>query len=217
MDGTYIVSAVADAESKPGKVYERVLFDFSGQPRAERAITLYLPLYKPVKVAGIGVDEGADVKAASPFAVPKPVVFYGTLITQGGCASRPGMSYTALLGRKLNVDFVNLGFSGNGLGEPEVARAVNEIDAACFVLDFGANHKTGEAMREAYKPFLEAVRAAHPRTPMIVMTPLYTSREERIPALSSIGRSGETISQSWSASALARETETCFWWMAGRC
>ena len=68
------------------------------------------------------MDEGAVIKPARPFALSKPVVFYGTSITQGGCASRPGMSYTAIVGRKLNLDFVNQGFSGNGLGEPEVAR-----------------------------------------------------------------------------------------------
>ena len=57
----------------------------------------------------------------TPFRTAKPVVFYGTSITQGGCASRSGMSYQAILGRQLNLDFVNLGFSGNGKGEPVVA------------------------------------------------------------------------------------------------
>jgi len=181
VDGIYFATAVADKEAKPGKTYERILFDFSKQPRVEREITLYLSLYKPVKVRGIGVDTGAKLSPAKSFSIAKPVVFYGTSITQGGAASRPGMSYEAILGRKLNLDFVNLGFSGNGLGEPEVARAVAEIDASCFVLDFGANHKTGEAMREVYAPFLDAVRAQHPTTPIIAVTPLYTSREERIP------------------------------------
>jgi lysophospholipase L1-like esterase len=183
VNGSYMVSAVADKDAKNGKIYEPILFDFSKQPRAEREITLYLPLYKPVKVAGIGVDDGAKIMRAKKFAVTKPVVFYGTSITQGGCASRAGMSYQAILGRKLNLDFVNLGFSGNGLGEPELARAVAEIDASCYVLDFGANHKTFEAMREVYAPFLDYVRAQHPATPIVVMTLLHTSRENRIPSL----------------------------------
>jgi lysophospholipase L1-like esterase len=93
------------------------------------------------------------------------------------------MSYEAMLGRKLNLDFVNLGFSGNGLGEPEVARAVSEIDACAYVLDFGANHKTGAVMREAYEPFLDYLRKEHPAVPIVVMTPLYTSRELRMPVL----------------------------------
>jgi lysophospholipase L1-like esterase len=183
LDGAYVSSAVGDAEAKRGKIYETVLFNLSGQPRTEREVTLYLPLYKPVKVLGIGVDEAAKLAKAKPFATAKPVIFYGTSITQGGCASRAGMSYEAMLGRKLNLDFVNLGFSGNGLGEPEVARAVSEIDACAYVLDFGANHKTGAAMREAYEPFLDYLRKEHPAVPIVVMTPLYTSRELRMPVL----------------------------------
>jgi lysophospholipase L1-like esterase len=183
VNGAYMVTAIADKEAKPGKVYEIVLYDFSKAPRTEREVTLYLPLYKPVKVLGIGVEEHAKILKAKPFAVANPIVFYGTSITQGGCASRPGMSYQAILGRQLNVDFVNLGFSGNGLGEPELARAVCEIDASCYVLDFGANHKTFEAMTNVYAPFLDAVRHAHPTTPIVVMTPLYTSREKRMASL----------------------------------
>lgn len=183
VDGAYWATAVPDAQAKNGKVYERVLFDFSAQPRKDRELVLYLPLYKPVKVLGIGVDAEAQTSAARPFALAKPVVFYGTSITQGGCASRPGMSYQAQLGRKLNLDFVNLGFSGNGLGEAEVARAVAEIDAACFVLDFGANHRSGQAMRQVYGPFLEILRAKWPLTPVVVVTPLYTTREERLEGL----------------------------------
>ena len=182
-DGAYLATAVADRDAKPGKIYETALLNLPNEPRVEREITLYLPLYMPVKVLGIGVDKEARIHPAKPFAVAKPVVFYGTSITQGGCASRPAMSYEAILGRRLNIDFVNLGFSGNGLGEPEMAAAVAEIDAACFVLDFGANHKTGADMRKVYAPFLDAVRAKHPRTPIVVMTPLYTSREARIPSL----------------------------------
>jgi GxxExxY protein len=182
-NGVYIATAIGDKDAKWGKTYETVLLDLSSEPRVERDITLYLPLYMPAKVVGIGLDSEAKVSPAKPFAVGKPIVFYGTSITQGGCASRPGMSYEAILGRRLNIDFVNLGFSGNGLGEPEVAAAVTEIDASCFVLDFGANHKTGVEMRKVYAPFLDAVRARHSQTPIVVMTPLYTAREERIPSL----------------------------------
>jgi lysophospholipase L1-like esterase len=183
VDGAYMVSAIADKDAKPGKVYEPILFDFSNRPRVEREITLYLPLYKPAKVLGIGIDKNAKLSTAKPFAVAKPVTFYGTSITQGGCASRPGMSYQAILGRELNLDFVNLGFSGNGLGEPELARAVSEIDSSCYVLDFGANHRTFDAMREVYAPFLDTIRHNHPSTPIVVMTPLYTSREKRSQSL----------------------------------
>jgi hypothetical protein len=177
LDGTYISTAVADKDAKPGTIYEKPLFSAGDRPRAEREVTLYLPLYKPVKVLAVGLDKDAKVSRAKSFAVARPVVFYGTSITQGGCASRSGMSYQAILGRMLNLDFVNLGFSGNGLGEPEVARAVAEIDASCFVFDFAGNNPTLESLAQAYAPFLETVRAKHPDTPILAVTPIYSARE----------------------------------------
>jgi len=107
-DGVYRGTAVATRDAQPGKTLEHTYFQ--DQPRLDREITLYLPLYMPVKVLGIGLDPDAQVRPAKPFAAAAPLVFYGTSITQGGCASRPGMSYQAILGRMLNLDFVNLGF-----------------------------------------------------------------------------------------------------------
>ena len=78
------------------------------------------------------------------------------------------MSYQAILGRMLNLDFVNLGFSGNGIGEPELARAVASINASCFVLDFAQNNPTVDSLAQAYAPFLEVIRSAHPETPILV-------------------------------------------------
>jgi lysophospholipase L1-like esterase len=174
-DGVYRGTAIADHDAKPGKTIEHIYF--KDQPRLDREITLYLPLYMPVKVLGIGLDAEAHVQPAAPFAASDPVVFYGTSITQGGCASRPGMSYQAILGRMLNLDFVNLGFSGNGRGEPELARAVASIHASCFVLDFAQNNPTVDSLAQAYAPFLEVVRQAHPETPLLLITPIYTAHE----------------------------------------
>lgn len=173
-DAVYIASAIADKDAAPGKTYEKIFF--SGMPRTDREITLYLPLYKPVKVLGIGLPE-AHINHPRPYALARPVVFYGTSITQGGCASRSGMSYQAILGRVLNIDFVNLGFSGNGMGEPEMARAVADIDAACYVLDFAQNNLTAEALQKVYAPFLETLRGRHPDTPILAITPIYAARE----------------------------------------
>ena len=117
------------------------------------------------------------MERAQSFAAAKPVVFYGTSITQGGCASRSGMSYQAILGRHLNLDFVNLGFSGNGKGEPEVAKVVAGIDASAFVLDFAQNNGTVESLSAVYQPFVEAVRERHADTPIVLITPIYAAGE----------------------------------------
>ncbi len=177
VDGVYWGTAAADREARPGKVYEHVYFDLHTPVRRFRDITIYLSLYKPVKVLGVGVDLEATVQRAKSFATAKPVVYYGTSITQGGCASHPGMSYQAIVGRNLNIDFVNLGFSGAGKGEADVARAVAEIDASCFVLDFAQNNPTIESLRDVYGPFLETLRAKHPETPILVITPIFAARE----------------------------------------
>jgi hypothetical protein len=177
LDGVYRSTATAPKDAAKEKIVEYVFFE--GLPKQEREITLYLPLYKPVKVVNLGIDPDALVKKARRFASPKPVVYYGTSITQGGCASRSGMSYQAILGRQLNLDFVNLGFSGNGKGEPAVADMVAELDPAAFVLDFALNNPTIESLREVYAPFLATLRAKHPRTPIVAINPIASARESQ--------------------------------------
>lgn len=177
LDGVYGGTATADKEAKPGKIYEHIYFDLKNRPRVWRDVTLYLSLYKPVKVLGVGVDAEARLEKPREFSRRKPVVYYGTSITQGGCASRPGMSYQAILGRLLNLDFVNLGFSGNGKGEPALAEAIAEIDAAVFVLDFAQNNASAASLREVYDPFVETLRKSHPETPILAITPIYSTRE----------------------------------------
>jgi len=155
--------------------FEQVAFE--GVPAGRREICLYLGLYAPLELQAIGLSEGATIEAPEPFAVEKPVVYYGSSITQGGCASRSSMSYQAIVSRALNVDHVNLGFSGNGRGEPEIAEAVAEIDASCFVMDWAVNCASAEEVEERYAPFLETIRARHPQTPIICVTPIFSTNE----------------------------------------
>ncbi|MBS1855355.1 MAG: SGNH/GDSL hydrolase family protein [Acidobacteria bacterium] len=177
LDGVYRGTAIANKDSKPGATVEKVYFDVSGRPAAMRDVTLYLPLYKGVEVLGIGVGKDAAIERPAGFALAKPVVFYGTSITQGGCASRSGMSYQAMLGRMLNIDYVNLGFSGAGKGEAEVARAVAEVDAAAFVLDYAQNNGTLESLQAVYDPFIAILREKHPNTPILAITPIIQAGE----------------------------------------
>ncbi len=150
---------------------------FEGHQRRRREICMYLGLYGPVELQAIGLSEGASLEPPTPFAVEKPVVYYGSSITQGGCASRAGMSYQAIVSRRLNLDFVNLGFSGAGRGEPELAQAVAEIDASCFVMDWCQNCPTLEELDERYAPFLATIREAHPDTPIICITAIFSTGE----------------------------------------
>jgi len=150
---------------------------FQGLPAERREVCLHLGLYAPVAVQAIGVNQGASLEAPAPFAVPKPVVFYGTSITQGGCATHPGASYQALVGTALNLDFVNLGFSGAGKGETALAEAVAEIDACCYVMDFCQNNGTAENLQEVYAPFLQTIRRNRPATPIVCITTIFSTAE----------------------------------------
>ncbi len=141
-----------------------------------RNCEISMPLYKPVTIESIGIDDDASITDPAPFALPKPVVYYGTSITQGGCASTPGTTYQSFISRWTNTDFVNLGFSGNGLGEPELATAISEIDACCYVIDFWAN-VGAEAYGERLPGFVGPIRENHPRTPIIVVSPFFYARD----------------------------------------
>jgi Arc/MetJ-type ribon-helix-helix transcriptional regulator len=168
-DGQYWSSApVAETGS-------HVLTFFEGAERALRQITIYLPSFQEVRVEAVGLEADAQVKPPHAFVRPLPVVYYGSSIAQGGCACRPGMSYEAILGRRLDLDFANLGFSGAGKAEPAVVDLVAEIDACCYVFDLGKSF--GRQPAEVYGAMLDAVRATHPAVPLVCITPIFSTRE----------------------------------------
>lgn len=131
---------------------------------------LYLPLYDGLTNLEIGVDTTATI--VNPLIDSprknKPVVFYGTSITQGGCVSRAGMSYPNQLSRMLDRQIVNLGFSGNGQLDLEIAEAMAEIDASCYVIDCLPNLTIAQ-MNEKYVRFLEIIREKKPTTPILLV------------------------------------------------
>src|SRR6185436_7835587 len=98
----------------------------------------------------------------------KPIVFYGTSITQGGCASRPGMVHTAIVGRRLEMPVINLGFSGNGRMEQEVTDLLTEIDAAVYVIDCLPN-MSAKDVEEKTEPLVRTLRKARPTTPILLV------------------------------------------------
>lgn len=140
----------------------------SGLPAEPRSYWLYLPLYNSVSAVEIGLPKAAALESLPrPAESARPIVFWGTSITQGGCASRTGMVHTAILGRRLNRPVVNLGFSGNGKMEPELARLVAEIDAAVYVIDCLPNMTAAE-VAERTVPLVKILREARPQTPIVL-------------------------------------------------
>jgi len=141
----------------------------TGLPKQKRDYMLYLPLYNGVSRVEIGFTPGSSAAGLPRDGkLAKPLVFWGTSITQGGCASRPGMVHTAILGRRLNVPVINLGFSGNGKMEPEVAALIAELDAAAYVIDCLPNCTAAE-VTERTVPLVTILRRAHPETPIVLV------------------------------------------------
>lgn len=132
-----------------------------------RTYAAYLPLYNGVETLEFGFPEGSLVEPIAPRA-EKPIVFYGTSITHGACASRPGLCHPAILGRRLDRPVVNLGFSGNGKMEPEVAALLAELDPAIYVIDCLPNMSAGE-IRDRAEPLVRRIREARPDTPIVLV------------------------------------------------
>jgi hypothetical protein len=135
----------------------------------KREYLLYLPLLNGTKFVELGLPQGAVLEKAGPWGPGerKPIVFYGTSIVQGISASRPGMVHCAILGRRFNWPTLNLGFSGNGKMEPEMADLLAELDPSVYVLDCLPNMVADEITGRV-EPCVRKLRAAHPDTPIVL-------------------------------------------------
>ena len=129
---------------------------------------LYLPLYNGVKDLKIGIGKNKFITKIPKDDHRKQIVFYGTSITQGACASRPGMAFTSILNRRLNMDVINLGFSGNGRMEPELAKLLSELNPSIYVLDCLWNMNE-EMVSTRVEPFMKILRDIQPQTPVLLV------------------------------------------------
>jgi len=148
-----------------------------------RRYTLYLPLYNGVESLEIGVGKGGSFEPVPP-RDEKPLLFYGTSILHGACASRPGMAFPAIVGRRLRRPVLNLGFSGNGRMEPEVGALLAELDPRLYAIDCLPNMNE-ETVTERAAPLVRQLRQARPETPILLVedrsftnTPFIPARKE---------------------------------------
>lgn len=131
-------------------------------------IVIYFPLYNGVRDLSIGLEKDSVILPPSK-EQNKLVLFYGSSITQGGCGSRPGNSYPAILCRDLNLPFINLGFSGNALGELEMAEYIKSLKPNVFVMDYDHNASL-EGLTNTHEDFFKAIRKDLPDIPIILMS-----------------------------------------------
>lgn len=161
---TYLASFIPNFTGENG--YERVVE--LGQKRM-RELTVNFPLYSDVKELYIGISEDSALERAREYTITTPVVFYGSSITQGGCASRPGNSYQAALSRRFDFDYINLGFSGNAKAEDEIIEYISGLDMSVFVYDYDHNAPTLEHLERTHEKMFLKIREKNPELPIVMM------------------------------------------------
>ena len=138
--------------------------------KRSRRLLLNFPLYSEVVSLHIGLAPDSAVSAYHPYKDTLPIVYYGSSITQGGCASRPGNAYQSLIAQMNHIDFVNLGFSGNAMGESEMAHYIAKLPMSAFVLDYDHNAPSTEHLRKTHAAFYHIIRKAQPHLPVVMVT-----------------------------------------------
>ncbi len=164
-EGVLVKSFKPPYDMKDG--YESVV-DYFGRPKM-REITVNFPLYSSVSELHIGLSDKATVCAPDPYAIEKPIVFYGSSITQGGCASRPGNAYEAMISRRFNANYINLGFAGNAMAEDAMAEYIKGLEMSVFVYDYDHNAPSTDHLEKTHERMFKIVREANPTLPIIMM------------------------------------------------
>ena len=138
--------------------------------RKMRDVTIYFPIANQVDDLKIGMEETSRVYESTGYRLEKPVVYYGSSITHGACASRPGNTYEGFVSRALDLDQRNLGFSDSARGDRVMAEYIASLDMSAFVFDYDHNAPNVEWLLHTHYPFYEVVREAHPNIPIICMS-----------------------------------------------
>lgn len=138
--------------------------------KGERKYILYFPLYNKVKNLEIVIDKNSSIKPFNPYEETLPILYYGSSITQGGCASRPDNSYQSIISKMNHIDHINLGFSGNCRGEIAMAEYCGKIACSVFVYAYDNNAPSVDYLLDTHEKFFKTFRKYQPKTPVIMIT-----------------------------------------------
>lgn len=133
-------------------------------------VTINLPRNEPLINLTVAVEDGAVLCEPDEYTYKTPIVFYGSSITEGGCATSPGNAYTSIVPRELDSDYINLGFSAGAHGEQAIADYIAGLEMSVFVMDYDHNANDVAELEERHERFFKTVRAAQPNLPVIFMT-----------------------------------------------
>lgn len=133
-------------------------------------IEIYLPIYNDLASLAVGLDEGAYLASPTPYTKKTPILYYGSSITQGASASRPGNVYSAILSRRFDTDFINLGFASGACGEAAIAEYMACLSPSVFICDYDYNAPSAEHLAATHLPLYRTMRAANPDMPILLIT-----------------------------------------------
>ena len=145
------------------------IIGFPWLPKGRKEITINFPLYSGVTELYIGLDKNSTLEKRPDYKFTKPVIYYGSSITQGGCASRPGMAYESIISRRLDTEYINLGFSGSARAEQPMVDYLASLDPSVFVMDYDHNAPDPEYLAKTHEHLYKSFRAAHPDTPVVLV------------------------------------------------
>lgn len=152
--------------SKADVIESHISFGF----KAQREIMIHFPTYSNVKNLYIGLEKDASLEAGEKYRYKNPVVYYGSSITQGACACRPGNAYESIISIDHDCDFVNLGFSGSAKAETAITDYIAGLEMSVFVMDYDHNAPDSNYLESTHRPFFEKIRKSHPHVPVIFIT-----------------------------------------------
>ncbi|MBQ4561362.1 MAG: hypothetical protein IJA55_03400 [Clostridia bacterium] len=142
-------------------------YEFSFKNTGEQ-IQINLPIAAQVLDTKVECD---DIRPAKDYTIKKPVVFYGSSITNGIAASRPGNTYPAILSRRLDCDYYNYGMAGSCRGEVRFAEYICENhDMSMLLIGYDHNALNVEELEERHERFFKTVRKYHPELPVLILS-----------------------------------------------
>lgn len=158
---------------------QRNEFEYSCMlPSGTHEYKIYFPLYAGIEWLQLGLTQHARVEKPAMHKTKLPILFYGSSITQGACASRPSNCHCALTAKSIDAEQINLGFSGNAKGELCIAREIAKLSLSCFVMDYDHNAPTEEYLQNTHEPFFQTIRRKQPNLPIVFVTRPYFKSEE---------------------------------------
>ena len=168
-DGTRQIAALIPALEGEGRCRLKQVSHLP-LPGGLRHYALYLPLYDGLRTLLFGLPPQAVLLPGRTPRTERPIVFYGSSVTQGACASKAGSCYTTLLARRLDAAQINLGFSGSAKGETELAEYITGLDMSAFVYDYDFNAPNAGHLKATHEPFFRLIRKAQPELPVIMLS-----------------------------------------------